>query len=261
MLILLSPAKTLDFLTPPHVATATTPELIARAEPLIEVLREYSPQQISELMDLSDKLAALNVARYAEWQPRHEPPDAKQAVLAFDGDVYDGLDARMLDSHALTGYAQKHLAILSGLYGLLRPLDLIRPYRLEMGTRLPTRAGRSLYEYWGTTIAEIINQRLDDQPKKAERVVVNLASEEYFRSVRTDVVAARIVTPQFQDWRGGRHKVISFNAKRARGAMARFAINHRLERVEGLKAFDGFGYTFDELASDETNWIFRRRDE
>jgi cytoplasmic iron level regulating protein YaaA (DUF328/UPF0246 family) len=260
MLILLSPAKTLDFTTPPQLATATQPEFIDRAEPLIDVLRDYSPREISELMELSDKLAALNVARYAEWRPEHERPEAKQAALAFDGDVYDGLDAKTLEPKVLGGYAQKHLGILSGLYGLLRPLDLIRPYRLEMGTRLPTSAGRNLYDYWGDTIALAINRRLDAQPKKAQRVVVNLASDEYFRSVRTSTVDARIVTPHFQDWKGGRYKVISFNAKRARGAMARFAIDHKLERAEGLKAFDRLGYAFDEEASDADNWIFRRRD-
>ncbi len=260
MLILLSPAKTLDFTTPPHIATATQPEFISCAEPLIEALRAYAPQDIATLMDLSDKLARLAVVRFAQWQPAHARPTAKQAVLAFDGDVYDGLAATTLEPQALRGYAQKHLGILSGLYGLLRPLDLIRPYRLEMGTRLPTAGGKNLYEYWGDTIAKAVARRLEALPTRVERVVVNLASNEYFRAVRAQTIAARIVTAHFQDWRGGVYKTISFNAKRARGAMARFAIDNKLERAEGLKQFAELGFSFDEQASDVDNWMFRRRD-
>ncbi|MCL2658027.1 MAG: peroxide stress protein YaaA [Betaproteobacteria bacterium] len=260
MLILLSPAKSLNFTTPPHLAMATQPEFVKRAETLIKVLQAYSPQEISALMDLSDKLAALNFVRYAEWRPAHTAPEAKQAVLAFDGDVYDGLDAKSLDPGQLEGYAQTHLGILSGLYGLLRPLDLIRPYRLEMGTRLAVAGNKNLYAYWGDTLAKAINRRLAEQKGNPDtQVVVNLASEEYFRAVHTDTLRARIVTMQFQDWRDGRYKIISFNAKRARGAMARYAIEQQVEDVENFKDFDGLGYVFDPAASENNNWIFRRQ--
>lgn len=239
---------------------ATQPEFVKRAETLIKVLQAYSPQEISALMDLSDKLAALNFVRYAEWRPAHTAPEAKQAVLAFDGDVYDGLDAKSLDPGQLEGYAQTHLGILSGLYGLLRPLDLIRPYRLEMGTRLAVAGNKNLYAYWGDTLAKAINRRLAEQKGNPDtQVVVNLASEEYFRAVHTDTLRARIVTMQFQDWRDGRYKIISFNAKRARGAMARYAIEQQVEDVENFKDFDGLGYVFDPAASENNNWIFRRQ--
>lgn len=258
MLILLSPAKTLDFKTPPPFAEASQPVFVAEAKRLVACLRKLSHAEVAELMGLSDKLAALNVARYVEWQATHALPEAKQAVLAFDGDVYDGLGAATLSEAQLAGYAQAHIAILSGLYGLLRPLDLIRPYRLEMGSKLANPGGKDLYAFWGQRIAKAINARLDALAGEA-REVVNLASEEYFKSVKTSALRGRVVTPVFQEWRGGQYKIISFNAKRARGAMTRFAIEQGVTSAEGLKAFDRDDYAFDTAASDDKTWYFRRR--
>lgn len=260
MLILLSPAKTLDFETPPLLEAATQPEFRSQAQTLIKRMREFSPVEIAALMDLSDKLAALNVARYAQWRMKHAAPTAKQAVLAFNGDVYDGLDAKTLAPQQLTEIAQERIAILSGLYGLLRPLDLIHPYRLEMGTRVATEAGKDLYAFWGERIAQAINARLKAQAARGEAAeVVNLASEEYFKAARAGAIRGRVITPVFQEWRGGQYKIISFNAKRARGSMARFAIDHALSSAEGLKAFDRDDYCFDAQASDAQTWYFRRR--
>ncbi len=260
MLILLSPAKSLDFETAPHTARSTQPDFLEHAALLIELLRERSPAQIATLMSLSDKLATLNAARYMEWAPAHQPPIAKQAVLAFDGDVYDGLDAKSLPVERLEGYLQSHVGILSGLYGLLRPLDLIRPYRLEMGTRLTNPRGRDLYAYWDGVIATAIERRLDALVDAGEaRVVVNLASTEYSKAAQLDSLRARVVSPVFQELRNGQYKIVSFSAKRARGAMTRFAIDHNITDVEALKTFDLDGYAFDATASDADTWYFRRR--
>ncbi|WP_341675204.1 peroxide stress protein YaaA [Niveibacterium sp. SC-1] len=258
MLILLSPAKTLDFESPSTTSLCSQPELLDQATPLIRILARKSPAQIAALMSLSDKLAVLNVTRYAEWRVEHEVPEAKQAVLAFAGDVYDGLDAASLPPAVLEGYLQTHLGILSGLYGLLRPLDLVRPYRLEMGTRLANRRGADLYDYWGKRIASAINARLDAFGGGAERLVVNLASQEYFRGVRRDALKARVITPLFQERRNGEYKVVSFNAKRARGAMTRYAAEHGVSDPQQLKSFDRDGYAFDAAASNDDTWFFRR---
>lgn len=260
MLILLSPAKSLDFDTPPHTSIASRPGFLEHSAPLIDLLRERSPAQIATLMTLSDKLAALNAARYVEWTPEHERPVAKQAVLAFDGDVYDGLDAKSIPAEKLEGYLQAHLGILSGLYGLLRPLDLIRPYRLEMGTRLENPRGKDLYAYWDTVIADAIQRRLDTLLEEGEaREVVNLASNEYSKAARLGSLRARVVTPVFQEFRNGQYKIVSFSAKRARGAMTRFAVDQNITEAESLKAFDLDGYAFDAKASDADTWYFRRR--
>ncbi|MCX9155116.1 peroxide stress protein YaaA [Niveibacterium sp. 24ML] len=259
MLILLSPAKSLNFETPPHVRVATHPRFLPQSQGLIDVLRGASLQQIASLMSLSDKLAALNLARYAEWTAAHELPRAKQAVLAFDGDVYDGLGATSAPAPALEAYLQAHLGILSGLYGLLRPLDLIHPYRLEMGTRLRTSRAKDLYDYWGDLIAGAIEQTLDEREAEGEaREVVNLASEEYAKAARLKTLRARIVTPVFQEFRNGAYKIVSFSAKRARGAMTRFALDHAITSADPLKAFDRDGYAFDAAASDRDTWYFRR---
>lgn len=259
MLILLSPAKSLDFASPSHLRKATQPDFVDHAKALIAVLREKSPAEIAALMSLSDKLAVLNVTRYADWSERHAPPQAKQAVLAFDGDVYDGLSARTVDAAPLEHYLQKHLGILSGLYGLLRPLDLIHPYRLEMGTRLQNARGRDLYAFWGNLIANAIEQRLDLLCRGGKpRVVVNLASAEYARAARLRELRATVVTPVFQEYRGGRYKIVSFSAKRARGAMTRYALDHAIDDADALKAFDREGYSFDVAASDDLIWYFRR---
>jgi len=254
MLFLLSPAKTLDYESPPRPLPHTDPAFMDRAERLVQVLRRKSKRQVAGLMDLSDKLAALNVARYAAWTPEHTDSNARQAVLAFNGDVYDGLQAATLADKDLA-WAQDHLCILSGLYGLLRPLDRIQPYRLEMGTGLTVGKARNLYQYWGGGIAEALNARLDNEPS---RVVVNLASQEYFRSVDLKRLDARVVECVFEDCKAGQYKVISFFAKKARGLMARYAIQHRVRTPKGLEAFDLDGYAFSPAASAADRLVFRR---
>ena len=255
MLFLLSPAKSLDYDKPLAGQPHTAPLFVKQSNELIAVLREQSPQQVADLMDLSDKLAALNVARYQAWSSRSTTRNARQAVLAFDGDVYDGLDAHSLDGQALD-WAQQHLCILSGLYGVLRPLDLMQPYRLEMGTALANPQGKDLYQFWGRQIADYLNQRLrgDKTP-----VVVNLASQEYFRAVDRKALKARVVECVFQDYKGGQYKIISFNAKRARGMMARFAIEQRVQTPQDLRAFDSAGYRWDAKASSDDVLVFRRK--
>jgi cytoplasmic iron level regulating protein YaaA (DUF328/UPF0246 family) len=254
MLIVLSPAKTLDYASPIVELEPTRPEFAADARRLVSVLRELSPLEVARLMDLSDALAALNVARYAAFRAAPRAGDARPAVLAFDGDVYDGLRARELDAESLA-FAQRRLRILSGLYGVLRPLDAMQPYRLEMGTRLATERGRDLYAFWGERPARALRRALREA---GGGTLVNLASEEYFRAVDPDALGVPVVQPVFQDRRGDGWKVISFNAKRARGAMARFAIEHRLEDPQGLKAFDADGWRFAPRVSDASSWVFRR---
>ncbi|MDB5932382.1 MAG: hypothetical protein JWR60_4089 [Polaromonas sp.] len=254
MLFLLSPAKALDFDTPPHLATHSQPVFKAQAAELIAVLRLKTPQQIATLMKLSDALAGLNVARYAAWSPRFTASNSKQAALAFNGDVYGGLDAKSLDAAQLA-WAQDHLCILSGLYGVLRPLDWMQPYRLEMGTALATAQGRNLYQFWGAQIAGYLNQRASAQ---LAPVIVNLASEEYFKAVDRKALKARVVACVFEEFRGGKYKIISFMAKRARGLMVRHAIENRLATVDGLKSFDAEGYGFAADASSLDRLVFRR---
>ena len=256
LLMVLSPAKSLDYTTPPTTSIATQPQFVKQATALVEGLRKQSPQQLGALMGISDKLAALNAARFAEWKPRFTPEDSKQAVLAFNGDVYEGLDAGSLSEKDLQ-WAQQHLRILSGLYGVLRPLDLMRPYRLEMGTAWPNARGKDLYAYWGSQIAESLNADLAEG--KGEPVLVNLASDEYFRSVDRGVLKARVVQPVFQDGTPQKgYKVVSFYAKRSRGLMARYIVLHRISTVEKIKAFDSEGYRFVPEVSKEDQWIFRR---
>ena len=256
MLFLLSPAKSLDYDTPlPDGLPHTTPPFVAQSSALIDVLRAQAPQDIASLMALSDKLAALNVARYQAWRPRFTAGNSRQAVLAFNGDVYEGLDARTLDLADLQ-WAQNHLAILSGLYGVLRPLDRMQPYRLEMGTRLATTAGSNLYQFWGRQIAEHLNTclRADTTP-----VVVNLASQEYFKSVDRKALKARVIDCVFEDWKSDAYKIISFHAKRARGLMARYAITHRIATPHQLEGFDLEGYAFAPASSTPERLVFRRK--
>jgi uncharacterized protein len=255
MLIVLSPAKSLDFETPIVDVAPTKPEFSADAAALVRRLRELSPREVASLMDLSDALAALNVGRYASYAERGRPPVARAAVLAFDGDVYDGLRARELDADGL-GYVQRHLRILSGLYGVLRPLDLMQPYRLEMGTRLATDRGRDLYAWWGDRPAKSLRKAL---AQSGEPVLVNLASEEYFKVVDRKALGAPVVQPVFQEQRAGSWKVVSFSAKRARGAMTRWAVDQRIEDAQDLKGFDRDGYRFDARASSDDTWVFRRK--
>jgi len=254
MLLLLSPAKKLDYDSPVRTTLHTQPLFVDQSAALIKVLKKKSAADVAALMSLSDALADLNVRRYAAWKPRFDPSNSRQAVLAFNGDVYEGLDAPSL-SDAQLKWAQEHVAILSGLYGVLRPLDLIRPYRLEMGTRLQTVKGGNLYEYWGSSIADYLNERL---AAGARPLVLNLASEEYFKSVDPRVLDARVVQCVFQDFKNGAWKVISFYAKRARGLMARFVIENKIADPARLREFSSEGYAFDEKASAPDKLVFRR---
>ena len=266
MLFVISPAKTLDFATPTHktlAKTYTQPEFLAHSQQLIDVLRPYSPTQISQLMSISDSLAALNVARFAEWQPPFTTENAKQALLAFNGDVYEGLNAATLTKKGLD-YAQAHLRILSGLYGLLRPLDLMQAYRLEMGTRLANPHGHDLYAFWGDRLTRAINNEMNAaiNADKHANVLVNLASEEYFKALQPktgEPLQARVITPVFEDWKNGKYKIISFYAKRARGLMVRYAIDHAVKKPEALQAFNYEGYAFVPQDSSADQWVFRRK--
>lgn len=255
MLFFLSPAKSLDYKTPPQVATHTQPAFLEQSQTLIRQLRALAPADIAQLMTLSDPLAALNFSRYADWQLPFTPDNAKQAVLAFDGDVYDGLGARTLSADDLD-FAQKHVRILSGLYGILKPLDLMQPYRLEMGTKFANEGGKDLYAFWGERLLDAINAELAEMPRP---VAVNLASEEYFKAAVGRKIKGELIQPVFEDWKNGRYKIISFYAKRARGLMTRYAVLNRLTEPEGLKDFDYDGYAFEPAASDEKSWVFRRR--
>ncbi len=255
MLIFLSPAKSLDYKTPPHVATHTQPAFLKQSETLIKQLRKLSPADIANLMDLSDPLALLNFNRYADWKLPFTPENAKQAVLAFDGDVYDGLSAKTLSADDLD-FAQQHVRILSGLYGILKPLDLMQPYRLEMGTKFANKAGKDLYEFWGERLLKAINAELGEMSRP---VAVNLASEEYFKAAVGPKIKGQVIQPVFEDWKSGRYRIISFYAKRARGLMTRYAVVNRLDEPEGLKGFDYDSYAFAAEASDDRTWVFRRR--
>ncbi|GAA0748431.1 peroxide stress protein YaaA [Ideonella azotifigens] len=258
MLFLLSPAKSLDYETPvpaPVLARATRPQFVAEAAALIAVLKTQTVSDIAGLMDLSEPLAELNAQRYAAWSTRFTAHNSKPAVLAFNGDVYEGLRAATLSEDQLD-WAQRHVVILSGLYGVLRPLDRLQPYRLEMGTRLATAEADDLYGYWGDTLAGYLNAQ---QARDKAPVIVNLASQEYFRAARRKALKARVVDCVFEDWKNGEYKIISFFAKRARGLMARYAIEHRLQQVEPLTGFDAEGYRFDAKVSEPDRLVFRRR--
>ncbi len=255
MLIVLSPAKRLDFESPLAHEARGRPAMLAESRRLVERLRGYAPAELSALMGISDSLASLNAARFEQWKTPFTSANARPAMFAFAGDVYDGLGADTLDGAGLD-WAQGHVRILSGLYGLLRPLDLIQAYRLEMGTRLPNERGPDLYSFWGPRIANVLRRAMDEA---GAEVLVNLASQEYFRSIDRTKWRAPIVQPVFEQWHGGRWKVISFDAKRARGAMTRFAIDNRLDDARGLKDFDRDGYAYEPAASDDRRWVFRRR--
>ncbi|MRW93596.1 peroxide stress protein YaaA [Duganella sp. FT80W] len=253
MLIVLSPAKSLDLETPPTTQLHTQPSFLDHSEQLIDRLRELSPVELGKLMDLSDNLSALNVARYVSWTK--DTREGRQAVMTFNGDVYDGLDARTLAPKQLD-YAQARIRILSGLYGMLRPLDLIHPHRLEMGTRLSTARGKNLYDFWGETITGALNQTADEQ---GAETLVNLASEEYFKSVKPKLLNVPVITPLFEDYKNGKYKIISFYAKRARGLMARYAAVNHITDPQQLKNFDIDGYQYVPDASNENTWLFRRQ--
>jgi len=254
MILILSPAKTLDFESPPPRRSCAQPEFLDDAEELVNKLRRLSKQQLSALMGISDELTERNARRYRDWQRPFTKENARPAVLAFQGDVYQGLAAESF-SKADLDFAQKHLRILSGLYGVLRPLDLMQPYRLEMGTKLSTRRGKDLYAFWGSRITESLNEALSGQ---AQNVLVNLASNEYFKAVRNTELDGRIVTPVFKEKKGDGYRVVAFFAKKARGRMAGFAIHNRITDPEDLKGFSEEGYRFHENLSSENEWVFTR---
>ncbi|WP_375737472.1 peroxide stress protein YaaA [Pseudomonas boanensis] len=254
MLMVISPAKTLDYETPPVTARYTQPQHLDHAQELIQHLRTLTPTDIAELMHLSDKLAGLNVARYGSWHPDFTPQNAKQALLAFKGDVYTGLNAEDF-SEADFDFAQSHLRMLSGLYGLLRPLDLMQPYRLEMGTKLANARGKDLYAFWGERISGWLNEALEAQ---GDDVLLNLASNEYFSSVKRKALKARLIDTEFKDLKNDQYKIISFYAKKARGLMARYVIKERLNDPEGLKDFNYDGYRFSVAHSKPNSLVFLR---
>jgi len=254
MITVISPAKSLDFGCPLVTKQKSLPLFLTQSECLISLLRELSPQQIATLMKLSDKLSTLNFTRYQEFKTPFTAENARQAILAFRGDVYRGLDADSLTSDNFK-YAQKHLRILSGLYGLLRPLDLIQAYRLEMGTRLKNSKGKNLYEFWENQLNLHLQKELS---KHQQPHLINLASNEYFKALRAKQFPYRIITPDFKDQKNGQYKIISVFAKRARGLMSRFIIENEIDRPEGIKAFNIDGYYFDKKTSSADNFVFLR---
>lgn len=254
MLTVISPAKTLDFDNPPTTRKATQPQFLDRAALLVEDARQMSPDDIRALMGVSENIAELNHARFMNWAQPFSLDNAKQSVLAFKGDVYTGLEAETLNTAQL-GFAQKHLRILSGLYGLLRPLDLMQPYRLEMGLKFANSGGKNLYEFWGNDITGALQKQLK---KSGTKVLVNLASNEYFRAVKARELEADIVTPVFKDLKGDKYKVISFFAKKARGQMARFIIENELNEPDGMKKFKVDGYRYNRAESSAREMVFTR---
>ncbi|MDX7999008.1 peroxide stress protein YaaA [Xenorhabdus sp. Reich] len=257
MLITISPAKTLDYESPLATEKYSQPELLAESQQLIDVCRTLTPAQIGSLMSISDKLAGLNAARFGEWQPNFTPENARQAILAFKGDVYTGMEAATFSASDFD-FAQTHLRMLSGLYGVLRPLDLMQPYRLEMETKLETPRGKDLYKFWGDRITEKLNAALEQQ---GDDILVNLASDEYFKSVNTQKLAAKIIKPVFLDEKNGKYKVISFYAKKARGLMSRFIIQNKLTDPARLAEFNLEGYVFDESLSKGNELVFKRSEQ
>ncbi|NBI13579.1 peroxide stress protein YaaA [[Haemophilus] felis] len=254
MLAIISPAKTLDFENEVPSFEFTQPQLTKYSEQLIDICRQFSPAEIASLMSISDKLAGLNCARFAEWQKEHNTQNSRAAIYAFKGDVYTGLAVESLSENDVL-FAQQHLCMLSGLYGLLKPLDLMQAYRLEMGTKLANPMGKDLYAFWGNIITTHLQQAIDAQ---GDNVLVNLASDEYYKSVKESQLNATIIKPVFLDNKNGKYKVISFYAKKARGLMCRYLIQNRLTEVEQLKEFDLGGYWFDAQNSTETEFVFKR---
>lgn len=254
MLAIISPAKTLDYDSDIPKLAYTQPHLTDYSEQLIQICRQFAPDELASLMSISDKLAGLNVARYAQWQKEHNEQNARAAIYAFKGEVYAGLDAYSLTQEDIQ-FAQQHLVMLSGLYGLLKPLDLMQPYRLEMGTALRNPKGKDLYAYWGNIITQSLQQALDAQ---GDNVLINLASEEYYKAVKPQNLNVRIIKPIFLDHKNGKYKVISIYAKKARGLMCRYIIQNRLTHPEQLKDFDLEGYWYDETNSTATEWVFKR---
>ncbi|MGL5007457.1 MAG: peroxide stress protein YaaA [Plesiomonas sp.] len=257
MLTVISPAKTLDYTSELATERYSQPQLLQDSSALISLCRDLTPAQIGSLMKISDTLAGLNTARFAEWQPDFTPENARPALLAFKGDVYTGLQAESF-SEVDFDTAQQHLRILSGLYGVLRPLDLMQPYRLEMGTKLANPAGKDLYQFWGNRITQTLNQALIDQ---GDNILINLASDEYFKAVKLRELNATVIKPVFLDQKNGQYKVISFYAKKARGLMSRYIIQHQLTQPEQLLDFTLEGYYYSEADSTLTIPVFKREHE
>lgn len=255
MLLLISPAKTLDFDSPACTEMFSQPELLEYAEPLVDKLKKMSPKKLEDLMSISNKLAIMNADRYQNWQPPFTPDNAKQAVLAFKGDVYQGLEAEDF-TQADFDFAMKHLRILSGLYGLLKPLDLIQPYRLEMGTKLPVNRKKNLYEYWGNTITNHINDAVDHLGHKH---ILNLASQEYYKAVKPKELKVPVIHVDFKEEKNGQYKLISFYAKKARGLMSKFIIKNQISDIAQIKSFNYEGYGFNDILSTEDHWVFTRK--
>lgn len=253
--MLVSPAKTLDYETPLPFDEFTQPELLDQSQLLMDELVDLTPKDVATLMKLSDKLSMLNVNRFQHWATPFNPDNARPAMYAFKGDVYTGLDAYSLKK-ADVNFAQKHLRMLSGLYGLLKPLDLMQPYRLEMGTKFSNQRGANLYEFWGDRITQKINEEA-----AAKDVVLNLASNEYFKAVKTKQLKGRVITPVFKDEKNGQYKIISFYAKKARGLMAAYVIKNRIKDVQDIKKFDVSGYKFSPEQSNEKEWVFMRSEQ
>ena len=256
MLTVISPAKTLDFESKPATPRFTQPQFLDHSQELIEQLREFSPAQISELMHVSDKIGGLNAARFGSWTPAFTPENAKQAIYMFNGDVYEGIDPHTLHPQHIH-YLQQHVRLLSGLYGLLRPLDLMQAYRLEMGTPFANSRGKNLYEFWGDRLTTLLNHTLQQQ---ASTTLINLASQEYYKALHPQAIHANIITPVFKDQKNGQYKIISFYAKRARGLMVRYAAQHQISQPEQLKHFDYEGYAYNEAASSDNEWVFLRQE-
>ena len=255
MLTVISPAKTLDFETPVVTDAFTQPAHLTQSRKLVRRLRQLSPDDLSQLMQVSDNVAELNQQRFKKWKTPFKPENARQALFAFKGDVYIGLDAGSMTPQSVA-FVQDHLRILSGLYGLLRPLDLIQAYRLEMGTRLDTEKGKNLYQFWDGRITKTLNQELRQSNTKT---LINLASNEYFKSVKPKLLKAEVVTPVFKDYSNGSYQVIGFFAKKARGMMARYLVDHQIDNPEALKDFSREGYAFSPKLSGSHEWVFTRR--
>lgn len=255
MLIVISPAKTLDYETPPKTKVFTTPDYLEYSQRLINRLRNFSSLDLSDLMKVSAKIADLNFDRYESWKKPFTVKNAKQSILAFKGDVYTGLDAETFKADDFK-FAQNHLRVLSGLYGLLRPLDLMQPYRLEMGTKLKTDVGKNLYEFWGSDITEGLNLQLK---KIKSKYLINLASNEYFKSVKVKELDAEIITPAFKEFKNGDYKMIGIYAKKARGLLSRYIIQNKLSDPEDIKSFSEDGYRYNKKLSKSSNWVFTRK--
>jgi len=255
MLTLISPAKTLDYETPTVTDAFTQPAQLTQSRKLVRRLRQLSASDLSQLMQVSDNIAELNQQRFKKWKTPFNPENARQALFAFKGDVYIGLDAYSMTPDNVD-FAQQHLRILSGLYGVLRPLDLIQAYRLEMGTRLDTELGKNLYQFWDDRITKSLNQELRQSDTTT---LINLASNEYFKSIKPKLLKAEVITPVFKDYHKGNYRVIGFFAKKARGMMARYLVDHEIDKPEALKDFDREGYAFNANLSVSHEWVFTRR--